>query len=157
MSDTISRDYMDNIEAAELQNEENPNYVTTNLEFQKWKIDPVARGKFEDINKDSVLANLNKSEMLEIKFIEAAYAGMVAIKNQFPFGIRDFFVPDEVKEPALRRKYSTLALSNSKDGFRLKIDQSKILYKTTSESKESEQKKSGFNFLNRKAKTTQEE
>lgn len=145
------RDYIDNLEAAELQSDENSTYLNNNLDFEKWKIDPEGKKSFDDINKDSVLANISKSEMLELKFIEAFYIGCEAIHHQFGiFG--DFFLPKQVKDPALRKKYSTLALSNSKDGFRLKIIQSKLLFKSTSESKESSEKKSGWNFLNRKKK-----
>ena len=149
------RDYFDNIESAEFQTEDNNSFVASNLELEKYKLDPKAEKKFSDINKDSVLGNLNKAEMIELKFIESYYAGMQAIKNQLPFEVSEFFVPDSVKEPALRRKGSTLALSNSKDGFRLKIIASKFLHKSTSESKETDESKKG-NWLTKGKDKTEE-
>lgn len=149
---TQPRDYLDNIEAAEFQNEDSNVYVGSHLEFEKWKIDPEAKKNYVDINKDSVLGNLDKAEMITLRMLEQTYVGGVAIYSQLPPTIRDYFLPvNQVFAPSLRKKDSMLALSNSKDGFRLKIIASKLLFKTTTENKDTEKKKLGsFNFLNKK-------
>ena len=144
------KDYLDNIEAAELQNIDVEPSVISNLEFEKWKLDPDARKQFTDINKDSLLGNLNGSEMTTIYLGENCHVGIKALHGMMASDkrVQDYFLSNELMSFMVRKKASILALSNSKDGFRVKVIQSKFLYKETSDSKgEGDKRPSGFKGL----------
>lgn len=144
------KDYLDNIEAAELQNVDVEPSLVSNLEFEKWKLDPDARKTFTDINKDSLLGNLSTSEMTTIYLGENCHVGIKALHDMITDDrrVQDYFLSHDLMSFMVRKKSSILALSNSKDGFRVKVIQSKYLYKETSENKDGGDKKpSGFKGL----------
>lgn len=147
----IQRDYLDNIEAAELQNVDTESSPVSNLEFEKWKLDPEAKKEFPDINKDSLLGNLSNSEMNTIYLGENCHVGIKALHDMICQNkqVQDYFLAVELMNFMIRKKASILSLSNSKEGFRIRIIQSKFLYKETSELKgeSQEQKRTGFRGL----------
>src|SRR3990167_5113648 len=92
------RDYFDNLEAAELQNVDTDIVPVTGLEFEKWKIDPESRKDFKDINKDSLLGNLNNSEMNTIYLGENCHVGIKALHDMMSENgqIQDYFLAPEL-------------------------------------------------------------
>lgn len=142
-------------EAAQSEQFENP------LEMRKWEVEPDAKGKWEDVNKDSVFGNLGISEMLGINMGEDFMTSIEALRAMMPNDLIAFyFFPVSMTEASKRKKSSTLALSLSKDGFLRQILQTRFVqkgydYRQTPVDKE-ESKPSPFFFLRKKKKKTSE-
>ena len=105
-------------------NANQPTDIEDNLQMQKWETEPEAIKEHADINKDTVLGNLNTVEMTAIILGEEFITSMTALRSMMNNEtLAEYFFPKELIDSQLRAKASILALSNSKDGFlrRLKV------------------------------------
>ena len=152
------------IEDLELRQTETKEYFESTLELDKWKIEPSAKIRWDDINKDTVFGNLTEGELYSILINEDVIAGITAmasmIKNM-PMGkkVSNYYFPPELIDSILRKKFSLLTLSNSKDGFLRKLDKTRVVVKGYEElsKKTSPKPKGGFNFLRKKEETKEDE
>ena len=156
MPENSREDYYDNLEYAELNKQDQDAFINTNIDFQRWLVDPEARKKFDDINKDMLTSYLQVSDITSIKLMLDCLNGATAIR-QLLEGTADIILPQKTFHFLNRKVSSLLALANSKDGFRLKIMNTKTLQKVSEEYKEEpkKEKSGGLNFLKKKEKTSE--
>ena len=122
-SDDLYADWEDKEAAAYEQ-------IETPMEMRKFEIEPKAEKTWGDINKDSTLGNLSMSEVLAISMGEEYFTSVVALRAMMPNKvIGKYFFPQSLTEAVYRKKASTLAISNSKDGFLRRILVSRFVHK----------------------------
>ncbi len=101
----------------------NPNeFFETDLEYQKYLLDPKNERIWKDINKDLALGNLAEFEYGAIQNQEKTLRGLMGMKDSL--GNKDIgtlFVPDEMLKLYQRMPAFTLAVSLSKGGFKQKL------------------------------------
>jgi len=147
MTQEIPPEYIDN----EVPDDE---VVTNQLEMTQWQIDPVARKKWGDINKDNSLGNLSEGEMIRILAGEDHISSILSLRSQMPTKqVAEYFFPTTIIDAVYRKKASVLALSNSKKGFLRQLMHTQIIKKNlgynpfTDEGEPQEEQKPQLNFF----------
>ncbi|KKN48626.1 hypothetical protein LCGC14_0651250 [marine sediment metagenome] len=107
-----------------------PEDIESTLQMQKWETEPEAVKEHADINKDTVLGNLDNVEMVAINLGEEFITSMTALRSMMnDEDIAEYFFPKELILSQLRAKASILALSNSKEGFLRKLKVTRQVFK----------------------------
>ena len=86
-------------------------YANTPLELGQWTCDPECNDEYPDISKDEYLGNLDKTEYTKIVQDDE----LIGILMDAP----EFF--EELLPICIRRRKSSLTMSNSKEGFARKL------------------------------------
>ena len=155
-------EYEQTLDDYQLEELEKQEFIETQLELRKWEIEPNAKSIWADINKDSVLGNLEMSEMLSIRIGEDFYGALEALRSlQSHPSVADYFLPDQLLQSILRKKSSTLSLSNSKSGFLRRLLVSKFMFKgydypAQKDDLSFQPKPSKWNFLKKKKQDNME-
>lgn len=118
------------VEDLEDKNANQPTDIEDTLQMQKWETEPEAVKEHADINKDTVLGNLDTVEMVAINLGEEFITSMTALRSMMNNdALAEYFFPMELINSQLRAKASILALSNSKDGFLRKLKVTRQVFK----------------------------
>jgi|TARA_R100001530_G_scaffold3_3_gene17 hypothetical protein len=97
-------------------------YFETDLEYQKYLLDPKNERIWEDINKDLALGNLADFEYGAILNQEKTLRGLMGMKDSLGNKtIGNLFVPKSLLLLYQRMPAFTLAVSLSKGGFKQKL------------------------------------
>ena len=97
-------------------------FFETDLEYQKYLLDPKNERIWKDINKDLALGNLETFEYGAILNQEKTLRGLRGMKDSLGNEvIGTLFVPDSLVKLYQRMPAFTLALSLSKMGFKQKL------------------------------------
>ncbi|KKN02319.1 hypothetical protein LCGC14_1118740 [marine sediment metagenome] len=97
-------------------------FFETDLEYQKYLLDPKNERIWQDINKDLALGNLEEFEYGAILNQEKTLRGLMGMKDNLGNEtIGNLFVPEELLQLFRRMPAFTLALSLSKSGFKQKL------------------------------------
>ncbi|HEC66678.1 MAG TPA: hypothetical protein ENI23_15485 [bacterium] len=97
-------------------------FFETDLEYQKYLLDPKNERIWKDINKDLALGNLENFEYGAILNQEKTLRGLMGMKDSLGNEtIGTLFVPDSLVKLYQRMPAFTLALSLSKAGFKQKL------------------------------------
>lgn len=97
-------------------------FFETNLEYEKYLLDPKGEQIWKDLNKDLSLGNLEDWEYQAVLNQEKALRGLMGMKEQVGNNaIGDLFVPEGLLLLYRRMPAFTLALSLSKGGFKQKL------------------------------------
>ena len=97
-------------------------YFESNLEYEKYLLDPKNEKEWFDINKDLALGNLEDVEYQAVLNQEKTLRGLMGMKDSLGNDIiGDMFVPAGLLKLYRRMPAFTLALSLSKQGFKQKL------------------------------------
>ncbi len=97
-------------------------FFETDLEYQKYLLDPKNEKIWEDINKDLALGNLGDIEYIAIQNQEKTLRGLMGMKDSLGNkAIGSLFVPESILKLYKRMPAFTLAVSLSKQGFKQKL------------------------------------
>ena len=97
-------------------------FFETDLEYQKYLLDPKNERIWQDINKDLALGNLEEFEYGAILNQEKTLRGLMGMKDNLGNKtIGELFVPTGILKLYQRMPAYTLALSLSKTGFKQKL------------------------------------
>ncbi len=97
-------------------------FFETNLEYEKYLLDPKSEQTWKDLNKDLALGNLEDWEHMAILNQEKTLRGLVGMKESLGHSvIGDLFVPESLLKLYRRMPAFVLALSLSKQGFKQKL------------------------------------
>ena len=97
-------------------------FFETDLEYQKYILDPKNERIWEDINKDLAMGNLELFEYGAILNQEKTLRGLMGMKDIIGNDtIGNLFVPPSLLKLYKRMPAYTLALSLSKSGFKQKL------------------------------------
>ena len=97
-------------------------FFETDLEYQKYLLDPKNEKIWADINKDLALGNLEEFEYGAILNQEKTLRGLMGMKDVLGNEtIGNLFVPDSILKLYRRMPAFTLAVSLSKQGFKQKL------------------------------------
>lgn len=148
---------LNRIEAAEFISDISDDPLQNQLELQKWLINPEARKSFPEITKDWLTGNLDKAELTSVHISNQCKNGLVAIRNLLPPVAMDYFLPEQSFQFIDRNISSILALSNSKDGFRIKLEKIKNIRRELIDGKARASPSTISGFLKRGEKPANEE
>lgn len=97
-------------------------FFETDLEYEKYLLDPKNEKNWDDINKDLALGNLEDWEHQAILNQEKTLRGLLGMKDSIGNQtIGELFVPEGLLKLYRRMPAFTLAVSLSKDGFKQKL------------------------------------
>ena len=97
-------------------------FFETDLEYQKYLLDPKNERIWADINKDLALGNLEEFEYGAILNQEKTLRGLMGMKDSLGNDvIGSLFVPHSLLQLYRRMPAFTLAVSLSKGGFKQKL------------------------------------
>jgi|TARA_R100000789_G_C3017939_1_gene152844 hypothetical protein len=97
-------------------------FFETNLEYEKYLLDPKSEKVWADLNKDLALGNLDSLEHQAILNQEKTLRGLMGMKEALGHEIiGDLFVPEGLLKLYKRMPAFTLAVSLSKSGFKQKL------------------------------------
>lgn len=130
-------------------------FFETNLEYEKYLVDPKNERNWADINKDLSLGYLEDFEHQAILNQEKTLRGLMGMKDNFGNDIiGELFVPETILSIYRRMPAFTLALSLSKQGFKQKLMRSmtKESILTARDETPIEYNKGGWGFKRHKKK-----
>lgn len=105
-----------------VENKNTREFFETNLEYEKYLLDPKGEHIWPDITKDLELGNLEDWEHQAILNQEKTLRGLMGMKEALGDKlIGELFVPDGLLKLYQRMPAFTLAISLSKGGFKQKL------------------------------------